>query len=452
VQPGIKVIRPALERLNTVSSLSKNPYDAGVGVSVTNSTTSEFNPSVRLYPFYQDVHVMIFIGFAFLMTFLCRYSFSSIGLTFLLSAICIQLSILINGLFHQLIDDHWEKIELSIESLITGDFAAATILITMGATLGRLSFRTMIVVAIIELCLYALNESIGVIIYSAVDMGGSMYVHTFGAYFGLALAPTSRKKRRHDTDDRRSTYMSDTSAMIGTIFLWLFWPSFNGALAIGNAQHRVIINTVLALTASCIISFIMSKLIHTKFEMVEIQNATLAGGVAIGSSSDMVADPYTSLIIGLIAGFVSVLGYRYLTPWLEEKIGLYDTCGVHNLHGLPGVIGGLGGAITAWRASDLTYGDSIGDIFPERANGRSAESQALYQLAALGTTLGISIVGGLITGLFIRFMSTPDDYYRDEEWLLPDEHDDGDDVMNNMAEDNFIMASTGNIHHFTTKC
>jgi len=58
----------------------------------------------------------------------------------------------------------------------------------------------------------------------------------------------------------------------------------------------------------------------------------------------------------------------------------------------------------------------------------------------------------LITGLFIRFMSTPDDYYRDEEWLLPDEHDDGDDVMNNMAEDNFIMASTGNIHHFTTKC
>lgn len=48
--------------------------------------------------------------------------------------------------------------------------------------------------AIVEIIFYALNESICVIKYQAVDMGGSMYVHTFGAYFGLAATIFVTKK------------------------------------------------------------------------------------------------------------------------------------------------------------------------------------------------------------------------------------------------------------------
>ena len=43
---------------------------------------------------------------------------------------------------------------------------------------------------------------------------------------------------------------SDTFAMVGTIFLWIFWPSFNSALLDGNDQQRAILNTYLSLAAA----------------------------------------------------------------------------------------------------------------------------------------------------------------------------------------------------------
>merc|ERR550517_1639426 len=88
-------------------------------------------------------------------------------------------------------------------------------------------------------------------------------------------------------------------------------------------------------------AFACSRLFEpdTKFNMVHIQNATLAGGVAVGTSSDLILSPYTAMLIGMIAGTLSTYGYVFISPWLERK-GLRDTCGIHNLHGMPGLLGG----------------------------------------------------------------------------------------------------------------
>ena len=72
-----------------------------------------------------------------------------------------------------------------------------------------------------------------------------------------------------------------------------------------------------------------------------IQNSTLAGGVAIGSAANLHLSPAGALVVGVIIGLVSVEGYTILQPFLESNIGLRDTCGVHNLHGLPGLLGGV---------------------------------------------------------------------------------------------------------------
>ena len=381
----------------------------------------------KYYPFFQDVHVMIFVGFGFLMTYLEKYNFNSIVYNFLIASLCIQYTILINGFFHCLFHDNYHKINLDIQSLITGDFGAGTVLISFGVLLGKTNLLEMVIILLLELLFYSINESIGVIKYQAVDMGGSMYVHTFGAYFGLAVSLMLTNSKKLKKSRFISNRQSDLFAMIGTLFLWMFWPSFNGALAVGNAQHRVVINTVLALTNSCISAVIFSKLLrkYHRLSMVDIQNASLAGGVAIGSSSDLVIGPYVSLIIGGVAGALSVIGYIYISPFLESRFGLHDTCGVHNLHGLPGILGGVSGIITSRLASENLYGDSISSIFPARGQGRNAEDQSLYQLYALLTTLGISIIGGLVTGKFINVLKLNEDtdsYGRDEdEWEKEDD-------------------------------
>uniref|UniRef100_A0A914R3U8 Ammonium transporter AmtB-like domain-containing protein n=1 Tax=Parascaris equorum TaxID=6256 RepID=A0A914R3U8_PAREQ len=65
----------------------------------------------------------------------------------------------------------------------------------------------------------------------ANDIGGSMVVHAFGAYFGLALSFVIYKKKMLRHENEGSNYNSDIFSMIGALFLWIFWPSFNAAVA-----------------------------------------------------------------------------------------------------------------------------------------------------------------------------------------------------------------------------
>jgi len=84
-----------------------------------------------------------------------------------------------------------------------------------------------------------------------------------------------------------------------------------------------------------------------KLDMEVVLNATLAGGVSMGSSADLINSPIISMLVGFISGIISSLGFLHYGPWLKNKINLQDTCGVHNLHGIPGIFGGLVSVIIA---------------------------------------------------------------------------------------------------------
>lgn len=115
-------------------------------------------------------------------------------------------------------------------------------------------------------------------------MGGSITVHAFGAYFGLAVSFILRpsKENAKTGELEGASYTSDIFAMVGSVFLWIFWPSFNSALVDGPEQERAILHTYLSLAACTVTAFIVSALVSkdNKLDMVHVQNSTLAGGVA----------------------------------------------------------------------------------------------------------------------------------------------------------------------------
>lgn len=397
-------------------------YDTPQHDNHGNSTHVEEDEFIKLYPLFQDVHVMIFIGFGFLMTFLKRYGFSSVGINLLIAALGLQWGTLMQGLWH-LHDGH---INIDIKKMINADFSTATVLISFGAVLGKTSAVQMLIMAIFEITIFACNEHL-VVSLGAFDVGASMIIHAFGAYFGLSAARVLYRPALKDGHENEgSVYHSDLFAMIGTVFLWMFWPSFNSAIAdAGIDQQRAIINTYFSLAACVLTAYAFSSLVEHKgkLDMVHIQNATLAGGVAVGTCADMNIHPYGAMTIGFIAGIVSTLGFKFLTPFLARKLKIQDTCGVHNLHGLPGLLGGLAGIVAALL-------------------GAKPGASAGIQAAALAATIGVAIIGGAITGFILKIPiwgQPPDQNCYDDSlyWEVP--LDEEEEHQNHYSEDQSKM-------------
>ena len=64
--------------------------------------------------------------------------------------------------------------------------------------------------------------------------------------------------------------------------------------------------------ASTATTFVVSGLLgpERRFAPEDIQNAVLAGGVAVGATADMLLQPYGAVTAGTIAGVLSCLGYK----------------------------------------------------------------------------------------------------------------------------------------------
>eukprot|EP01112_Ceratiomyxa_fruticulosa_P009399 TRINITY_DN2446_c0_g1_i3.p1 TRINITY_DN2446_c0_g1~~TRINITY_DN2446_c0_g1_i3.p1 ORF type:complete len:568 (+),score=125.11 TRINITY_DN2446_c0_g1_i3:450-2153(+) len=386
-------------------------YEAAFDPSTANGHDNNIG---GFYQFYIDVTFMMYIGFGYLMTFLRRYGFGAVGYTFLLSAFAVEWGLLCMGIARLVAaGGPSHNLTVSVVSLIDGDFAAVAVLISFGALIGKTTPAQLLFLTFWEVIFYSITTYVGQFKVGAVDMGGSMFIHCFGAFFGLAATVfLSPKPEGKSYDHKISRYTSDLFAMVGTVFLYILWPSFNGALAPSGSQPRVVINTILALIASCTATFTWSQFLRPhgkRFDMVDIQNATLAGGVAVGSSSDLIIGPGGALLIGLAAGSLSTFGFVYIGPWFERHFGLQDTCGILNLHGLPGLLGGITGAIACSNVSDNPYGIDVGSYFPH------GFGQARYQIFGLLIVLGLSITSGLLVGFVTsKLFKTPKRLFEDD--------------------------------------
>jgi ammonium transporter Rh len=290
----------------------------------------------------------------------------------------------------------------NMKALLFAEFACASALIAMGAVLGRLRLYQYALLAMLLVPVYMINERLVLdgglgITKGFVDAAGSIVIHAFGAYFGLglALALTTRRDREQvvATDD-----CSDRFSMLGSMVLWIFWPSFCSAIVPSAEIPRTAINTVLALSGATLGTYLIGAwLHHGKVSLADTANASLAGGVAIGATCTLVP-PAGAFGIGALAGALCVTGYALIQPRLDRALRIVDTCGVHNLHGMPGLLGGLVAAV----------------VVP---------GIAVAQLAGIAFTVVLAFGAGTVGGHLIRLTGTKERAY-----------DDGDEFLGGEAE------------------
>ena len=101
--------------------------------------------------------------------------------------------------------------------MIKGDLAAVAVTITFGALLGKTSHHQLLIISFIEVILYSVNRAIGTMFFHAVDAGSSMYVHAFGAYFGLAVSRILYNNKIVAHEKETSRYTSDLFATVGEL-------------------------------------------------------------------------------------------------------------------------------------------------------------------------------------------------------------------------------------------
>jgi len=195
--------------------------------------------------------------------------------------------------------------------ILNGNFAVAAVLISFGGLIGKIGPTQVLVVTLVELVFYCANKVFFLTNMMEIsDCGGTIIIHVFGAYFGLAACKTLGRAK--DENFNGSSYNSDLFSLIGTVFLWLFWPSFvAGGLPAGTDGHGIaLLNTVLALLASSVTTFaLMPFLTGKRLTTVPIQNATLAGGVSIGATANLAMGPFGAMLVGVIAGAISCIGF-----------------------------------------------------------------------------------------------------------------------------------------------
>ncbi|XP_064254535.1 RH-like protein [Passer domesticus] len=353
------------------------------GVSDTYSSSSSS------YPEFQDVTHMVIFGFGFFLMVLRRYGFSSTGFNFLLVVLGVQCSVLAEDL---LVFLKGEQNEVGMESLTKAVMSTTAVVISTGAVLGKANPVQLIVMTLVELIFFYVSRCINGTFLEVPDYLTMMHVYLFGAYFGLALA-SRFPEPPPGLDKNRSTPKSELFSVLGTVFVWVFWPSFNSILV--DSKEKAVLNTYLALAVSAVAAFMLSALTSKdgKFRMAHIRSAVLAGGVAVSYSAQGIHHPWIAMILGLLASVITILGAHCVQRCLNPALKLQDTSGVHFTFGLPAVLGAVatvvlrvveGGIETRWNElSSLGY-------------------TAFFNIGAFCQTISTALITGLITGLILN--------------------------------------------------
>jgi len=189
------------------------------------------------------------------------------------------------------------------------------------------------------------------------DFAGSTIVHGTGGWVALIGTLFLGPRLGKYAPDGKSNVLAGHSlplAALGVFILWFGWFGFNpgsqlAASGIANAKAiaLITINTNLAAAAGAVMAMASVWMMFGKPDLSMTMNGALAGLVAITAPCAVVS-PSASIVIGLCAGMIVVMGVTLL-----DKLHIDDPVGAVPVHAFNGMWGTIAVGIWGQKALGL---------------------------------------------------------------------------------------------------
>lgn len=227
-------------------------------------------------------------------------------------------------------------------------FASTAATIVSGAVAERMHFSAYVVAAIVATAViypvfghWAWNESGWLKQLGFLDFAGGSVVHSVGAWCALAgiIALGPRLGRFGKNGEARDIPGHNLPMVtLGGFILWLGWFGFNGGSAADPAKSSIgliLLNTHLGGCAGAVGALAYLQITRRPVLMTATLNSSLCGLVAVTAGA-LTLTPVTSMIIGLVAGALYIVGAEALRRFqLDDMV---DATAVHGVGGIWGTI------------------------------------------------------------------------------------------------------------------
>jgi Amt family ammonium transporter len=226
----------------------------------------------------------------------------------------------------------------------------------------------------------------------SVDFAGGNVVHISSGVSALVLSILLGKRKSLG----KAPYHPHNIPFVflGASLLWFGWFGFNGGSALeANELAAHAFMTTNTAAASALLSWVLVEVIKNgKPTLVGASTGLVIGLVAITPGAGFVP-VWAAIIIG---GLVSPICYFFI-DYVKSRFGYDDALDVFGCHGIGGIWGGIATGI---------FGKT--SINPAAAwNGLAFGEAALFlrQLAAIGITIVIAVIGTLIAARITSFVT-----------------------------------------------
>ncbi len=182
------------------------------------------------------------------------------------------------------------------------------------------------------------------------DFAGSTLVHSVGGWAALIAIYLLGPRIGKFTEEGKAQAIPGHNIPLatgGVLILWLGWFGFNGGSVLSAdpaVTSLVLVTTSLAAAAGGIGAFIFSSILYKNYDLTMFLNGILGGLVGITAGADLMS-PFESILIGLLAGIIVVLGVA-----LIDRLKLDDPVGAVAVHLICGIWGTLAVGILGAKA------------------------------------------------------------------------------------------------------